>query len=174
MPLESSWNPRHKIHTHFLYLALKACKPGGKVIFIVPESFLNSRGKFEYRLREDLISEGNIKTVICLPSSAFESYSKVNTAILVIEKSAEKSDVMFVDLNKKLNEFGPQETQDILDLNQGKSTDSVFPYSIVNLNEIKESGFDLRASRYIEKEIDKVYSTLNELRNNINAKEKEL
>ncbi|WP_033015473.1 Eco57I restriction-modification methylase domain-containing protein, partial [Pseudoalteromonas sp. BSi20495] len=69
MPLESSWNPRHKIHTHFLCLALKACKAGGKIIFIVPESFLNSGGKYDYRLREELINEGDLKTVIRLPSS---------------------------------------------------------------------------------------------------------
>jgi type I restriction-modification system DNA methylase subunit len=174
MPLESSWNPRHKIHTHFLYLALKACKPGGKIIFIVPESFLNSGGKYDYRLREELIKDGNLKTVIRLPSSAFEPYAKVHTAILVIEKGTEKSDVMFVDLNKKLNEFGSQEAQDILNLSQGKSLDSVFPYSLVNLNGIRESGFDLRASRYIEKGTDKVYSSPFELRRDIETKEKEL
>jgi hypothetical protein len=174
MPKESYWYPRQKIYSHFLYQALTACKPGGKIIYIVPESFLNSRGKFDYKLREELISGGDLKTVIRLPNSTFEPYAKVHTAILIIEKCNEKSDVNFIDLNKKLNEIGQQEIQDIVKLNQGKSTNKSFPNSITSIREIAKNDFDLRASSYIKKIDNRTLADPKEHRNNIKTKEKEL
>ena len=174
MPLESSWRPKAKVHSQFLYYAFKACKPGGSIIYVVPESFLNSGGKFDHKLRKELVREGSLKTVIQLPNSTFSPYTKVHTAILVIEKSTEESDVTFIDLNKKTKKLGHQEIENIVALNRRKTIDSKLPYSVTSLDEIVESDFDLRAPRYIEKSVSNTSISPQELNAKITQKEKEL
>ena len=174
MPKESYWHPRHKIYSHFLYQALTACKPGGKIIYIVPESFLNSRGKFDYKLREELVIGGGLNTVIRLPNSTFEPYAKVHTAILIIEKCNEKPDINFIDLNKKLNEIGQQEIQDMVKLSQRKSISKNFPNSLTSIRGIAKNDFDLRASSYIKKIDSRTLTDPKEHWDIIKTKEKEL
>ena len=174
IPIETSGAPKAKLHSQFLYQALKACKQNGKVICIMPESFLSRGDRFDYELREKLVKDGLLKSVIRLPNSSFRPYTTVHTAILIIEKAASSSDVVFINLTKHSKGILEHDTQSITALVQGKAIETKVAHSITDLSKIEGSKFDLRPSIYIKKCVDEITESPDELKQKINQKEQEL
>jgi type I restriction enzyme M protein len=58
-------------------------KPDGRAVVVVPNGFLFRKGA-EQRVREMLLSEHTVETVISLPAGSFAPFTNIATALLVI------------------------------------------------------------------------------------------
>lgn len=69
--------------------------PGGQAAILVPESMVF--GHSGRAIRERLVKEGLLRTVISLPASLFLPYAGVKTSILVLHSAASPGEVVFID-----------------------------------------------------------------------------
>lgn len=60
----------------FLALFLRLLKPGGRAAMIVPDGVLFGSSKAHKQLRQMLVEEQKLDTVISLPSGAFKQYAR--------------------------------------------------------------------------------------------------
>ncbi len=70
----------------FVWLLLRALKPGGKMAVIVPEGLLFGSSIAHKHLRRTLIYDHKVLGVISLPQGVFNPYTGVKTSILIVEK----------------------------------------------------------------------------------------
>lgn len=77
--------PKELTSLYFLqcYIRLNSC---GKAFLLVPDTFLNKKGNSK-KIREYLIQNDEIETIISLPQEIFNSYVKKKYSILVINKN---------------------------------------------------------------------------------------
>jgi len=77
----------------FIIKSLKLLKNGGKLIIIVPQRFLSSDGPTK-RIREYILKNHNLLSIIDFPSGIFLPLTSVNASILIIEKSTPTSRIL--------------------------------------------------------------------------------
>lgn len=70
-----------------------------KSIFIMPNSVIESTNQAEKNIREKIIENNIIETIIQLPNKMFES-TQIATVILVFNKNKKNNNVMMFDLSK--------------------------------------------------------------------------
>ena len=146
-----------------------AKKKEGRVAVIVPHGVL-FRGSSEGKIRQKLIEENLLDTVIGLPANLFQT-TGIPVAILVFDRTREKGginqsrkEVLFIDASK---EFKAGKRQNILEdsnieriLNTVKNRQAEDKFShLATFEEIKENDFNLNIPRYVdtfeeEEEID--------------------
>ncbi|SJN52318.1 Type I restriction-modification system, DNA-methyltransferase subunit M [Sphingobacterium faecium PCAi_F2.5] len=137
---------------------IQSLKQNGKLIALLPQGFL-FRGMQERRLREHLIEEDLIDTIISLPGGLL-----LNTGIplIIVVLSRTKSTpgkVKFVDAKKYVIEKGPREK--ILNdyaLNSliHSNNEDVNTVRIVDIRQIRANDYNLSVVRYFKKKIDGV------------------
>jgi type I restriction enzyme M protein len=153
--------PKDKGDFAFITHMIETAKPKtGRVVVIVPHGVL-FRGGAEGKIREQLLKENIIDTVIGLPAGLFQT-TGIPVAVLVIDRSREKGgvnenkkDVLFIEASK---EYKPGKAQNTLtDENISKIFDTykrrkdVEKFSRkVKLEEIKENDFNLNITRYVD------------------------
>lgn len=153
--------PKDKGDFAFITHMIETAKPKtGRVVVIVPHGVL-FRGGAEGKIREQLIKENVIDTVIGLPAGLFQT-TGIPVAILVIDRSREKGgenekkkDVLFIEASK---EFKQGKAQNILsEDNIAKIFDTyrkrkdVEKFSRkVKFDEIEENDFNLNITRYVD------------------------
>src|SRR5262249_30669179 len=71
-------------------------KPGGRAAVVLPEGSLKGDG-VKMRLREHLMEEGNLHTIVKLPNSVFRPYAGIATNILFFEKGLPTTDMWFYE-----------------------------------------------------------------------------
>ena len=79
-----------------LYRAEHILTEKGKMVLFVHASFVNKSGKYE-KIRERVIKNNMLDTVIALPKETFLPYSSVNTLAIVLKKGRTESTVKFLD-----------------------------------------------------------------------------
>jgi type I restriction enzyme M protein len=141
----------------------------GKVVVIVPHGVL-FRGGAEGKIREQLLKENIIDTVIGLPAGLFQT-TGIPVAVLILDRSREvggpneaNKDIFFIEASK---EFKAEKAQNSLeDRHIDKIIDAVNDRQdiekfarVVDFDEIKENDFNLNITRYVdtfeeEEEID--------------------
>ncbi|TVZ62664.1 HsdM family class I SAM-dependent methyltransferase [Azospirillum brasilense] len=78
----------------FLALIIRLLKPGGRAAVVLPDGTLFGEG-VKTRLKEHLMEECNLHTIVRLPNSVFKPYASIGTNLLFFEKGEPTKDVWF-------------------------------------------------------------------------------
>ena len=80
----------------FLALIIRLLKPGGRAAVVLPDGSLFGEG-VKTRLKEHLMEECNLHTIVRLPNSVFRPYSTIGTNLLFFEKGEQTGDIWFYE-----------------------------------------------------------------------------
>ena len=80
----------------FLALIIRLLKPGGRAAVMLPDGSLSGEG-VKTRLREALMEECNLHTIVRLPNSVFRPYASIGTNLLFFEKGEPTRDIWFYE-----------------------------------------------------------------------------
>jgi len=78
----------------FLALIIRLLKPGGRAAVVLPDGSLFGEG-VKTRLKEHLMEECNLHTIVRLPNSVFRPYASIGTNLLFFEKGTPTKDIWF-------------------------------------------------------------------------------
>ncbi len=78
----------------FLALIVRLLKPGGRAAVVLPDGTLFGEG-VKTRLKEHLLEECNLHTIVRLPNSVFRPYASIGTNLLFFEKGSPTKDIWF-------------------------------------------------------------------------------
>jgi len=78
----------------FLALIVRLLKPGGRAAVVLPDGSLFGEG-VKTRLKEHLMEECNLHTIVRLPNSVFRPYASIGTNLLFFEKGEPTGDIWF-------------------------------------------------------------------------------
>ena len=78
----------------FLVLIIRLLKPGGRAAVVLPDGTLFGEG-IKTRLKEHLMEDCNLHTIVRLPNSVFRPYASIGTNLLFFEKGAPTKDIWF-------------------------------------------------------------------------------
>jgi type I restriction enzyme M protein len=76
----------------FLALFIRLLKPGGRAAVVLPDGSLFGEG-VKTRLKEALLEECNLHTIVRLPNSVFKPYASIGTNLLFFEKGGPTRDI---------------------------------------------------------------------------------
>ena len=136
---------------------------------ILPHGVL-FRGGAEERIRTKLLQDGNIDTVIGLPSNLFFS-TGIPVCILVLKKCKKFDDVLFINASASEHYEKGKRQNILLDKNIDKivETYQYRPEKIeryarrVSMEEIESNGYNLNISRYVSTSVDEEVVDLGEV-----------
>ncbi len=80
----------------FLALIVRLLKPDGRAAVVLPDGTLFGEG-VKTRLKEHLMEECNLHTIVRLPNSVFKPYASIGTNLLFFEKGAPTKDIWFYE-----------------------------------------------------------------------------
>src|SRR5665648_591167 len=80
----------------FLALIIRLLKPGGRAAVVLPDGTLFGEG-VKTRLKEHLMEECNLHTIVRLPNSVFKPYASIGTNLLFFEKGTPTQDIWFYE-----------------------------------------------------------------------------
>jgi type I restriction enzyme M protein len=78
----------------FLALIIRLLKPGGRAAVVLPDGTLFGEG-VKTRLKEHLMEECNLHTIVRLPNSVFKPYASIGTNLLFFEKGTPTKDIWY-------------------------------------------------------------------------------
>ena len=80
----------------FLALFIRLLKPSGRAAIVLPDGSLFGEG-VKTRLKEHLLAECNLHTIVRLPNSVFKPYASIGTNLLFFEKGTPTQDIWFYE-----------------------------------------------------------------------------
>jgi type I restriction enzyme M protein len=80
----------------FLALIIRLLKPGGRAAVVLPDGTLFGEG-VKTRLKEHLMEECNLHTIVRLPNSVFRPYASIGTNMLFFEKGTPTTETWFYE-----------------------------------------------------------------------------
>src|SRR6266481_7682992 len=80
----------------FLALIIRLLKTGGRAAMVLPDGSLFGEG-VKTRLKEHLLDECNLHTIVRLPNSVFKPYASIGTNLLFFEKGEPTRDIWFYE-----------------------------------------------------------------------------
>ena len=80
----------------FLALIIRLLRPGGRAGVVLPDGTLFGEG-VKTRLKEHLMEECNLHTIVRLPNSVFRPYASIGTNLLFFEKGEPTKDIWFYE-----------------------------------------------------------------------------
>lgn len=80
----------------FLLLITHILKPGGRATVVLPDGTLFGEG-VKTRLKEHLLAECNLHTIVRLPNSVFRPYASIGTNLLFFEKGSPTKEVWYYE-----------------------------------------------------------------------------
>ncbi|HTF65087.1 MAG TPA: N-6 DNA methylase [Edaphobacter sp.] len=80
----------------FLALIIRILKSGGRAAVVLPDGSLFGEG-VKTRLKEHLMEECNLHTIVRLPNSVFKPYASIGTNLLFFEKGTPTRDIWFYE-----------------------------------------------------------------------------
>ncbi|WMI72181.1 type I restriction-modification system subunit M [Aminobacterium sp. MB27-C1] len=146
-----------------------ALEKEGRVAVVVPHGVLFRAGA-EGRIRQKLIEENLLDTIVGLPANLFQT-TGIPVAIMVFDRSREKGgvnenrqDVLFIDASqefepgKNQNSLSDEHIKKIMDTYLSRKDVDKYAH-VATFEEIKENDFNLNIPRYVdtykeEEEID--------------------
>lgn len=154
--------PKSAADFAFLLHGFHYLKDEGVMAIILPHGVL-FRGGVEERIRTKLLKDGNIDTVIGLPSNLFYS-TGIPVCILVLKKCKQSDDVLLINAaehfvkGKRQNQLTDENIAKIIETYQFRKEESRYARR-VTMEEIEKHDYNLNISRYIstasaETEID--------------------
>lgn len=136
---------------------IQSLNQNGKLIALLPQGFLFSRGMQEQRLRKYLIEEDLIDTIISLPGGLLLN-TGIPLIILVLARTKKfPGRVKFVDAKQFVLEKGPREKvlndHDLNSLIHSDKGDENIVRIVYN-EQIRDNDYNLSVARYFKKQID--------------------
>jgi type I restriction enzyme M protein len=80
----------------FLALIIRLLKPGGRAAVVLPDGSLFGEG-VKTRLKEHLLDECNLHTIVRLPNSVFKPYASIGTNLLFFEKGTPTKETWYFE-----------------------------------------------------------------------------
>ena len=80
----------------FLALIVRLLRPGGRAAVVLPDGTLFGEG-VKTRLKEHLLEECNLHTIVRLPNSVFKPYASIGTNLLFFEKGEPTREIWFYE-----------------------------------------------------------------------------
>tara|TARA_R110002050_G_C8960505_1_gene514271 strand:+ start:3923 stop:5314 length:1392 start_codon:yes stop_codon:yes gene_type:complete len=80
----------------FLVLIIRLLKEGGRCALVLPDGFLFGEG-VKTRIKEKLLKENNLHTIVRLPKGVFAPYTSINTNLLFFEKGGSTKEVWYYE-----------------------------------------------------------------------------
>ena len=169
-----------------------AIEGNGRVGVIVPHGVL-FRGGQEGNIREAVIKENLLDTIIGLPANLFYG-TGIPTAILIFKKNRKRDEgILFIDASREFSDdknqsrLREQDMEKIVETYQKRKTVDKYSY-LASIAEIKENDYNLNIPRYVDtfepepevdipavqKEIEKIESELVKTRGKMEEYLKEL
>jgi type I restriction enzyme M protein len=151
--------PKTKGDYAFISHMIETLKPGssstkgGRMGVVVPHGVL-FRASSEGKIRQQLIEENLLDTVIGLPEKLFFG-TGIPAAILIFKKNKADEKVLFIDASREFksgknqNQLTEDNIQKIIDTYLARETTDKYSY-LANLDEIKENDFNLNIPRYVD------------------------
>jgi len=148
----------------FLILMIHLLKQGGRAGIVLPDGSLTGDG-IKQRVRQKLLEDCNLHTIIRLPNSVFQPYATVATNLLFFDKGSPTKEVWYYEhkmpegykaYNKtrpiQVKEFDPIKTW----WNNRKESEITWK---VNIDTIVERGYDLDIKNPTKKEEKHEYNS---------------
>ena len=143
----------------------------GTMAIILPHGVL-FRGGAEARIREKLLEENYIDTVIGLPSNLFYS-TGIPVCILVLKKCKKKDDVLFINASgqfekeKRQNSLSEKHLENIVETYKFRNERERYSRR-VSMDEIKRNDYNLNISRYVSTSEDEIQINLKDVNTKLN------
>lgn len=144
--------PDGKADYAFLLHDLYHVKPDGLMTIVLPRGVL-FRGGSEATIRQNLVEQNHIDTVIGLPANIFFG-TGIPTIIMVLKQQRSSDDVLFIDASQgfkkvgKNNQLRAADIQRIADAVENRTDIERFA-RVVSRDEIRENEYNLNLPRYI-------------------------
>jgi type I restriction enzyme M protein len=146
--------PKTKGDYAFISHMIETLKPStGRMGVVVPHGVL-FRASSEGKIRQKLIEENLLDTVIGLPEKLFFG-TGIPAAILLFKKQKSDDKVLFIDAScefksgKNQNQLTPENIQKIIDTYKARETTDKYSY-LATVEEIAENDFNLNIPRYVD------------------------
>lgn len=169
--------PKSKADFAFLLHGYYHLKENGVMAIVLPHGVL-FRGNAEGKIRQVLLDNGAIDTVIGLPANIFYNTS-IPTTVIVLKKGRKEKDVLFIDASqgfekgKNQNVLTDKHIQEILDTYTTRETKDKYAY-LASYNRIKEEEYNLNIPRYVDTFEEEKEIPLNNISKNIKETEQKL
>jgi type I restriction enzyme M protein len=146
--------PKSAADFAFLLHGFHYLKDDGVMAIILPHGVLFRGGK-EKAIREKLLRDGHIDTVIGLPANLFYS-TGIPVCILILKKCKKPDDVLIInaaeeyDKGKRQNVLNADHIKKIVDTYKDRPEKPIERYARrVSMEEIAENDYNLNISRYV-------------------------
>lgn len=137
----------------FLVLIMQLLKAGGRAAVVLPDGFLFGEG-IKTRIKEKLLEDCNLHTIVRLPNSVFAPYTGIKTNLLFFTKGAPTQHIWFYEHQlpsgvKAYNKTRPMKVEEFAPLEQwwGQEKDG-FKTRAENEQAWKVSLDDIKARNY--------------------------
>ncbi|WP_161980668.1 type I restriction-modification system subunit M [Streptococcus sp. S784/96/1] len=170
--------PKSKADFAFLlhgYYHLK--QDGGVMAIVLPHGVL-FRGNAEGKIRQHLLEEGAIDTVIGLPANIFFNTS-IPTTVIILKKDRTTRDVYFIDASKEFtkgknqNLMEDKHIEKILEAYKSRQDMDKFAH-LASFEELQENDFNLNIPRYVDTFEEEEVAPLTDIVANINKTNQEI
>lgn len=145
--------PRGKADYAFLLHDLYHIKPDGIMTIVLPHGVL-FRGGEEGTIRENLIENNHIDTIIGLPANIFFG-TGIPTIIMVLKQKRENTDVLIIDASKgfikegKNNKLQASDIRRIADTVKYRRDTEKYSRKVLR-EEIRKNDYNLNIPRYVD------------------------
>jgi type I restriction enzyme M protein len=146
--------PKTKGDYAFITHMIETLKPEtGRMAVVVPHGVL-FRASSEGKIRQQLIEENLLHTVIGLPEKLFFG-TGIPAAILVFKKQKTDKNVLFIDASREFksgknqNQLTEDNIQKVIDTYKARESVDKYAY-LASFDEIKENDFNLNIPRYVD------------------------
>ncbi len=146
--------PKSAADFAFLLHGLHFLSDSGTMAIILPHGVLFRGGKEEV-IRKELIKKDYIDAIIGLPANLFYS-TGIPVCIIVLKKCRKNDKILFINASseehyekgKRQNFLRENDVEDIIEAYKSRATISRYARE-VSLSEIKENGYNLNITRYV-------------------------
>lgn len=146
--------PKSAADFAFLLHGLHFLSDSGTMAIILPHGVLFRGGKEEV-IRKELIKKDYIDAIIGLPANLFYS-TGIPVCIIVLKKCRKNDKILFINASseehyekgKRQNYLREKDVEKIIEAYKSRATESRYARE-VSLSEIKENGYNLNITRYV-------------------------
>lgn len=171
--------PKSAADFAFLLHGLHFLSDNGTMAIILPHGVLFRGGKEEF-IRKELLKKDYIDSIIGLPANLFYS-TGIPVCVIVLKKCRKNDKIQFINASseehyekgKRQNFLREKDIEDIIEAYKNRETISRYARE-VPLSEIKDNGYNLNISRYINLSKDEEIIDLNKVNERLTEIEKEI
>ena len=164
--------PKSAADFAFLLHGLHFLSDSGTMAIILPHGVLFRGGKEEV-IRKELIKKDYIDAIIGLPANLFYS-TGIPVCIIVLKKCRKNDKILFINASseehyekgKRQNYLRDNDVENIIEAYKSRATISRYSRE-VSLSEIKENGYNLNITRYVNLSKDEEAINLSDIQKKI-------